>query len=81
MVYFGDAGMRVADVHAGDAAHQVDVLLSVLIVQKLLMALHHQKGIFVVVRVNWRDVGLAFSDLFVWFSGVWPWAGGREGCG
>lgn len=81
LVDLGDPGVRVAHVHAGNAADEVDVLPSGLVVEELLVALDCEKGLFVVVRVDWRDVHLVALDFLVGPAGVGPWCVGGERSG
>jgi hypothetical protein len=55
----------MSDVDAGDAADQINILFTILIIQKLLVALDWHKGFLVVMGVDRRDKGLVLADLLV----------------
>jgi hypothetical protein len=62
--------VRVAHVHAGDASNQVDVLLALGVINKLLLPLDRVEGLFVVMSVKGKDVVPQSFDLIICFPGV-----------
>ena len=80
LVDLGDPRVGVAHVHAGDAADQIDVLPPFFVVEVFLVAFDSQKGLFVVVCIDRRDVVLEASDFLVRLAGVGPWFVRGERC-
>lgn len=66
--------MGVANVHTGNASNEVDIFPSVLVIEKLLIALDSEEGLLIVMGVGGGYEGFILLDLLVGPAcvGLWP---------
>lgn len=81
LVDLTDPGMGMTNIHTGDATDEINVLSSLLIVEKFFVALDRKKWLFVVVCVNRRDVILEAPNFLVGLACVRMWLVSGKRCG